>query len=79
MNDVFQTAGYTNIPLTLYLRIYTTILGVGRIQLDNITISPLLYNRIKQSNYYYYDSQISNDTHQITVFDANVTYSVGHI
>lgn len=67
---------YMNRSLMYYIRIYTSIGSVGRIQLDNVTISALIYHRIAQTDYYYYEQQMSNVTHCISAIDANVKYSV---
>ncbi len=79
MTVVFSPTGFANfsgIPLTYYVRIYTTLYGIGRIQLDNVNISALVYRRIAQTDFYYYETTISNDTHRISTFDRDVIYAV---
>lgn len=80
LSVLFQPIGfipYEGRPFVFMIRIYTTSYGVGRIQLDNVNISALLYLRIAQTDFYYYETQTSNDTHRISSFDSNVKYSVG--
>jgi hypothetical protein len=60
-----------------FIRIYTSLNDIGRIALDNVTISALLYLRIAQSNYYYYETQLSNITHRIS--GQNATFLVSNI
>jgi hypothetical protein len=76
---LYQPIGniYNNF-LIYFIRIYTQLSSIGRIKIDNTTISALLYRRIAQSDYYYYESLISNDTHRIVPLDENVRYSVSY-
>ncbi len=79
LNVLFQPIGFIPFeghPFVFFIRISTTLYGIGRIQLDNTTISALLYRRIAQSDFYYYETQTSNNTHRISALDSNVRYSV---
>jgi hypothetical protein len=58
------------------MRIYTRLRGIGQIQIDNVTISSLLYQRIAQSDFYYYEMQTLKNPHRISVLDSNATYAV---
>lgn len=79
MRVLFRPTGfqaYLGVALTYFIRIYTTLSNVGRIQVDNLPTSALLYHRIEQTEFYYYETQTSNDTHLISAFDPDVVYSV---
>ena len=60
------------------VRIYTTVNGVGQIQMDNVTIDESLYHRIQQSEYYYYENVTTNDTHHITSSESDFTFAVSY-
>jgi hypothetical protein len=79
MSVLYQPTGFNigdNVPLMFIVRIYTTLYGVGSIQMDGVNISALLYQRIEQSDYYYYETETTNSTHRLSALDANVNYSV---
>jgi hypothetical protein len=79
MSVLFQPTGYiaNNEFRSFTYRIYTTLDSIGQIQIDNTNISALLYRRIAQTNYYYFEEQTTSQTHRISALNANVTYSVG--
>ena len=47
--------------------------------MDNTNISASSYQQIWQTNYYYYDSEVSNTTHFISSTDPSVNYSVSFL
>lgn len=63
---------------TYFVRIYTTGYGVGRIQVNNVNVTAMLYMRIAPSDFYYYDMRTTRyaDSYRILTFDTNVTFSV---
>ena len=63
-------------PLMFFVRIYTTLFGVGQITMDNANINESLYQQIAQTDLYYYETLTTNDTHRISTTNTNVTYSV---
>ena len=78
---LFQPTGYNTdqgMPLMFFVRIYTTLNGLGQIQMDNTNISALTYRRISQTDFYYYENEITNDTHRISTLNPNVIYSVSY-
>ena len=80
MSVLFQPTGFNvgqGVPLMFTVRIYTTSYGIGRIQMDNVNITASQYQRIEQSDYYYYEAEITNNTHRLSTLDANANYSVG--
>lgn len=78
MSLLFQPTGYLtdNEGFSHIYRIYTTLENVGQIQVDNNNISALLYRRIGQSNFYYYENQTTTYTHRISALDSSAIYSV---
>lgn len=79
MSVLFQPTGFivnAAHPMMYFVRIYTTLSSVGQIQMDNVTISALLYHRIAQTDFYWYENETTNDTHRISALDSSVTYSV---
>ncbi len=66
----------TDRPFHYFLRIYTNIDYVGKISIDDVTISALLYQRIAQSNYYYYERITTNNTHSIAAIQSNAKFAV---
>jgi hypothetical protein len=82
MSVQFTPTGFfnaDNVPLMFIVRIYTNLYGIGRIQMNNVNISALLYRQIGQSNYYYYENQTINVTHRISTLDPMVNYSVSQV
>ncbi len=78
---LFQPTGFIANPrhgLVYFVRIYTTDYGINdRIQLDTVNIMASQFQRIDDNtNYYYYETQISNESHRISIVDSNVNYSV---
>ncbi len=65
-----------NHPFHYFLRIYTNIDYVGKISIDDVTISAVLYQRIAQSNYYYYERITTNNTHSIAAIQSNAKFAV---
>ena len=55
-----------NNPPHYLLRIYTNLDFIGKISIDGLEISALLYQRIAQTNYYYYERLTTNNTHAIS-------------
>jgi hypothetical protein len=75
-NALFRPMGFIpfgGIQLLYFIRIYTTLSGIGQIQIDNVSISALLYRRISSTDYYFYEVQTTNNTHSIS---SNVNYTV---
>lgn len=64
-----------------FVRIYTSVFGIGRIQVNNVDIDAMLYISIPLSDFYYYDIQTTRyaDNYRISAFDTNVTFSVSWI
>lgn len=69
----------TNYQSTHFARIYTTQYGIGRIQVNDVNVSALAYQRIAPTVYfYYYEMQTTpySDIYRISTFDLNVTFFV---
>ena len=77
MSVLFEPIGVKNSSFTFFIRIYTMLNGIGQIQIDNMNISALLYHRIAQTDFYWYEIATTNNTpHRISAMDTNVNYSV---
>lgn len=63
-------------PIHYFLRIYTNLDFIGQISIDGLTITALLYQRIGQTNYYYYEQLITNNTHLINTTQASARFAV---
>jgi hypothetical protein len=75
----FQPTGFIqhgDNPLVFIVRIVTTADGVGKVLLDGIAVTSLQYQRIPQSNFYFYDVVTTNNTHLVTATQPTVVYSV---
>ncbi len=70
---------WNHIVFTYIIRIYTNQQSLGRIQLNNKTISAKLYRQIQQSDFYYYENETSNDTQRVSGLDENAVYSVSFL
>lgn len=80
MNVFYRPIGFLdNQRPTYFIRILTKLNSLGLIKMDNETISALLYHRIAQTDYYYFESQLSNDTHRIEALNEDVRYSVSSL
>lgn len=80
MSVQFQPIGIFigfNIQWIYFTRIYTTRYGIDRIKLNYDNISAQLYQRIADSDFYYYEMQVQySDTYRVSTVDPNVMFSV---
>lgn len=62
-----------------FIRIYTTVDGIGYVQFDGAYISTADYKQIANTDYYYYETETaSNDSHLISTLHPPAIYSVSY-
>ncbi len=78
-NVLFQPTGFMEdeeIHLMFFYQIVTNTMGTGTIQFDGVAIDALLYKRVPNSGFYYYEQKIFNTTYSVTTTDPTTRFYV---
>jgi len=62
--------------ITHYVRIVTPIETIGKFAIDGYTVNSLLYTRVGNSKFYYYEQKIIHGTHTVTPMVSGANFTV---
>lgn len=72
----FLSEGCLNQQIRSYVRIYTTFFGRGQIIINTVSINATEYKPIAESDFYYYETTMTEHEYRISAVDLNINFSV---